>query len=107
MDAHGNVAFPVGGEDVTVVVDDLQVDARSRFTHRTIARLDTGKAAAQQDRLGLSVAIANDVAGRLVPGFNDFGIKRLPGANTVAQLRKTVVAQILQYQHAIDSRWSA
>ena len=107
LDADRDVAFLIGCQRLTVLVDDGEIESRHGFAHGTEARRNGRMIATHQHRFGLAVTIADDEPGGALPGLDDFRVERFAGTHAVTQMGKLVGRQILQHQHAIHGRRAA
>src|SRR5216683_4271496 len=81
---YSNIAFLVGRKWIAVVVNHLDLEARSGFAHRTRFDCQRWEVGAQYHRLRLPVAIANGHTRHFLPDFDHFRVKWLARACAVA-----------------------
>ena len=80
---HANGAFLAVVDFVAILVEQLDVEQRARFAHRTRFRLDPRIGREQHGTLGLTEPLANLLARQLFPLNRDFRIERFASRREV------------------------
>ncbi len=90
FNTDGNISFCIGRQYSSILINDFKVDTGSRFSHGSVARLNTWKTAAEQYGFSLTISVPYYTARSLFPYFNDFRVQWLTGTHTVSKAWKLV-----------------